>query len=369
MSAAPGGGRPWWRLAGRMLRQYVEVRAARRAGRMPDCLPLLSLETTVACNARCRMCGFPTDYPAPAKPLSTAEWLDVIDEAAALGCLVISLGGGEPLLRRDAETLIERIEDHGITTLLHTNGALLDAERCRRLARRRRLAVALSLDSAQRARHDALRQLRCFDTLVAAAEYFARHAPAVRVSFTFTITGENFREMVEVMRLARAIGVRTVRFTPLHENLQHRHRAAESFAPLRLQEGELPELARCIEETLAFAARHGMITNSRRFLRAIPDYFRGRVAHDCYAGFFYASIDPGGQLFPCYDIQDGLDLRACGGLAAALASPRMQALREQVRQCRRRCWNVGTAEPSLRLNGPAAAMLPQLAREALFYLR
>jgi pyrroloquinoline quinone biosynthesis protein E len=362
-------GRPPWKLAARLLYQYVDVRRARRGGRVPRCLPLLSLETTLACNARCRMCGFPSDYPAGGLPLSTPEWLALIDEAASLGALVISLGGGEPLLRGDTEALVRRIDGHGITTLLHTNGSLLDPDRCTRLAESRRLAVAISLDSHQRERHDELRRLRCFDTLIAAARYFVARAPQVRVSFTCTVTGENFRELPQILALARDNGVRTVRFTPMHENLQHRFRAAASLRPLRVAESSLPELRGIIEQVIDDARRHSMITNSPHYLRRIPDFFVGPVPHDCYAGHFFYSVDPYGQIFPCYDIQSGLNLREAGGLARALASEAMQDMRAQVRACERRCWNIGTAEPSLRIGGDLAAGLPQLAREALFYLR
>lgn len=358
----------WWQLGSTLWRQYAELRAAQREGRAPTCLPLLSLEITTRCNARCRMCGFPSDYPSPKPALTTAEWIALIDEAAGLGTLVISLGGGEPLMRKDAEALIARIDGHGMTPLLHTNGALLDPARCQRLARHRRLAVALSLDSPDRQQHDALRQIECYDRVIDAARFFAQHAPRVRTSFTCTITAENFRDLPELMRLADALGVRTVRFTPIHENLQHRFRDAAGLAPLRLCADDLPELRRIIETVIAYARRHGMITNSKQFLRRIPDFFRAPVPHTCAAGFFYASIDPAGQLFPCYDHQSGLDVRDAGGLAAAFRSAPMDALRRQVMACRHRCWNVGTAEPSLRLENPLS-MLPQLARETLFYLK
>lgn len=348
-------------------RQYVDVRAARRRRGAPRSLPLLSLELTTLCNAHCAMCAFPGDYPAAPAPLRTDEWLAVIDEAAALGTRVISLGGGEPLLHPDVEALIERIDGHGITTLLHTNASRLTAERCARLARFRRLSVAMSLDSHRREQHDALRGLACFDRLLEAARWFVAEAPQVGVSFTFTVTARNWPDMRATMALAAGLGVRAVRYTPLHENLQHRFGQAGERAALRPAEGELPALRAEIEAVLAYARAQRMLTNSPRFLRAIPDYFRGPVAHACQAGFFYASIDPGGRLFPCYDHQGEANVRA-GGLAAAWRSEAMDRLRTQVVGCARRCWNVGTAEPSLRLGG-GLAMLPQLLREARFYLR
>jgi len=178
------------------------------------------------------------------------------------------------------------------------------------------------------------------------------------------------RDLLGIMRLAHDIGVQTVRFTPVHHNLQHRFRDPADFAPFALPDAALPELAAQLEDVIAFARKHRMTTNSRTFLRAIPAYFQGRVPHDCYAGFFFCSIDPFGRLFPCYDHQSTLNVRGEGGLAAAFASPAMAALRQRVTDCRQRCWNIGTAEPSLRMD---LRQLPahgsQLLRESWLMLR
>jgi len=176
--------------------------------------------------------------------------------------------------------------------------------------------------------------------------------------------------MLATMRLACDLGVRTVRFTPVHENLQHRFRDRAQLAAYAVPPEERPALREEIERVIGFAAANGMITNSRRFLRAIPDHFAGRVAHRCFAGFLYAHVDPFGNVFPCYDHQGALNVRAAGGLAQALKSPEMDRLRHCVDACTHRCWNVGTAEPSLRMDLPAlTAQLPQLVRETLFFLR
>ncbi len=357
-------------LAARMLRQFVDVQTARRALRAPQSLPLLAIDTTVSCNARCGMCAYPTHYPANESALSTDELRAVIDDAAALGALVISLGGGEPFLRTDAEEVIGHIDGYGITSLVHSNGSLLTPARRERLAAHRHLALVLSLDSHRRTTHDELRGLTCFDRVVAAARHLARHAPHVRLGFTFTVTAHNFCDMLGVMRLACDLGVRTVRFTPVHDNLQHRFGSRDDARGYAVAPQDLPALRDEVERVLAFAREHGMITNSQRFLRSVPDHFRGRVEHRCFAGFFYAYIDPSGNVFPCYDHHAGLNVRRDGGLAGAWRSPMMDVLRRRVVDCRHRCWNVGTAEPSLRMDlRTLTGQLPQLLRETMFFLR
>jgi len=348
--------------------RYVDVKRARAAGRAPASLPLLSLELTQECNARCGMCGFPTTYPRGGRALSTDEIFSIVEQARALGALVISLGGGEPFLRSDTDAIIEHIDRAGITPFVHTNGALLDDARCRRLARLSGAIVALSLDSHRRSIHDRLRGLDCFDSVIGAARYLATNAPKVRVVFTFTITALNLGDMLSTARLARDLGVRAIRFTPLHENLQHRRLPREKLAPYRLRADHLPRLAAEIDRVLRFARRSRMICNSPAFLRSAPASVEARVGHDCFAGFFFCSVDPYGKLFPCYDHDDGVHLRDYADLGAAFRSAEMDRLRAQVLACRHPCWNVGTAEPSLRLNRRfALAQAPQLLRESLFF--
>lgn len=354
----------------KMLRQFIDIRRARKAGGPPCTLPVLLIETTAECNARCGMCGYPTDYPAVGAPLRTDELMRLVDEAAALGTLIISLGGGEPFMRKDTEQLVAHIDGHGISSLVHSNGSLLTLERCARLAANSHLVLAMSLDSPRRFDHDAVRGVACFDRVVGAASYFARQAAQVRIILTCTITGQNYHDLIGVMRLARDIGVSTVRFTPVHYNLQHRFRDPADFAAFAMPQAALTELAEQLEAVIAFAGRHSMMTNSRAFLRAIPAYFQGRVAHDCYAGFFFCSVDPYGRLFPCYDHQSELNVRGEGGLSAAFKSPAMDTLRQKVIRCQQRCWNIGTAEPSLRMDlNHLAGHGVQLLRESWLMLR
>lgn len=353
-----------------LLRRYVDLQAARRTGRAPRSLTFLSIEIIQDCNAHCAMCGYPTDYPKGERLLSEAELNAVIDEAASAGTLLISLGGGEPFLRPDAERLIARIVGQGMNALVHSNGSLITPSRLRRLAELRRLVMSFSVDYPTRAEHDRQRGVPCFNRIMTASTHIASAPGAARVAWICTVTRQNAGRLLAIMQLAHDVGVRTVRFTPVHDNLQHRFKAGETLRFFGLGEKEKAVVADQVERVLDFAGRKAMVTNSAQFLRGIPDAFRGRIAHRCAAGFLFCVLDPYGSLMPCYDHGPGIDLRAAGGLMAALESPAMDALRRRVLACGQRCWNIGTAEPSLRVD-PANLLRQgvQLAREALFFLR
>src|SRR6478672_2507881 len=143
--------------------------SARRAGRPPAHLgvacaqmrdllhrPLRDLRVSVTdrCNLRCRYCmprevyGAGFAYLARAELLSFEEIDRLVRVLAGLGVERVRLTGGEPLLRRGVERLVEmlvRIE--GIRDVsLTTNGVLL-AHRARALKQSGLVRVTVSLDA------------------------------------------------------------------------------------------------------------------------------------------------------------------------------------------------------------------------------
>ena len=62
-----------------MLRQFIDIRRARKAACAPCSLPVLLIETTADSNARCGMCGYPSEDPAEGAPMRTEELMRLVD--------------------------------------------------------------------------------------------------------------------------------------------------------------------------------------------------------------------------------------------------------------------------------------------------
>jgi GTP 3',8-cyclase len=115
----------------------------------------LRISLTDRCNFRCTYCMpkeiFGADYPyiTNDEMLSFDEIIQLVKATVLLGVSKIRLTGGEPLLRRDIETLIERIaEVKGVKEIaLTTNGSLLTARRARSLRQAGLHRVTISLDA------------------------------------------------------------------------------------------------------------------------------------------------------------------------------------------------------------------------------
>jgi radical SAM protein with 4Fe4S-binding SPASM domain len=91
-------------------------------------LARLDIELTERCNHACLHCSVVRpagDLEAKAREWPAERWLTLLDEAAALGCLVVRFTGGEPLLRPDFEDVYRRARALGLRVLLFTNATLV----------------------------------------------------------------------------------------------------------------------------------------------------------------------------------------------------------------------------------------------------
>src|ERR1700683_3268812 len=85
---------------------------------------VLMLEPLFRCNLACAGCG-KIDYPDPIlnQRLSVAQCLEAVDEC---GAPVVSIAGGEPLLHREIEEIVEGIIARKKFVYLCTNALLLE---------------------------------------------------------------------------------------------------------------------------------------------------------------------------------------------------------------------------------------------------
>ena len=112
---------------------------------------------TAPCNLKCIHCyGNVEDLPS--ERLSTPQQLKVADEIIRAGIMRQILSGGEPLMRRDTLQVIEKLTDHGVATILGTNGTFLSAQMMKTVARCTR--VEISLDSMDERVNNELRPSR-----------------------------------------------------------------------------------------------------------------------------------------------------------------------------------------------------------------
>lgn len=107
---------------------------------------LVQLVVTRRCNLACGYCH---EYDGVSPPVDTALLEQRIDHAAALGTLVLTLTGGEPLLHQRLDELVARVASHGVVCTLISNGYALTREWVRRLNDAGLTMLQLSVDNIE----------------------------------------------------------------------------------------------------------------------------------------------------------------------------------------------------------------------------
>lgn len=117
----------------------------RRSDRVPALPVEYIVETTAKCNLYCPMCPR-ENHPQPKEDMSAEIFERLVGQASATGEHMMLIGLGEPFLDPAIFDRIEYCERHGISTLLSTNGTLLDEKAAERLLDSRLQHITLSFD-------------------------------------------------------------------------------------------------------------------------------------------------------------------------------------------------------------------------------
>lgn len=184
------------------------------------------VELTARCDHACDHCYNAWKNPgqhAP-EPLNTAEttWLldRLVDEA---GCELITLTGGEPLLRPDLPTIVAHLHGRGVKLNLISHGGLIDDAAITRLGTGTITTWELPLLAGGRELHDSLSgRPGAFDRVTAAIA--ALKDAHQRIVAVFVAMNPNLDQLERVVELCVALGVDGLminRFNPGGEGGRH----------------------------------------------------------------------------------------------------------------------------------------------------
>lgn len=175
-------------------------------------------ELTKACNHRCVHCytvwGTPNlQYEQfEGRPLSTSAWKKLIDRLHKDVPTLqnIALSGGEPLLHKDLSEIVRFISDHGLSTVVITNGSKLTKERAQEL-HEAGAYFEVPLLSHRPEVHDKLTGIKgSWDIVVEnLADMVSLGLGWVSV---FVATRYNYRDLPQTLRLAIALGAEGIMY-------------------------------------------------------------------------------------------------------------------------------------------------------------
>jgi len=249
----------------------------------------LLCELTYRCPLHCAFCYNPIDFARHDAELSTADWLRVLREARALGAVQCGFSGGEPLQRKDLETLIAEARALGYYTNLITSGIGLNAERARRLKQAGLDHVQLSFQDSTREVNDFLSSTRTFDLKrEAAALIKANGWPMVMNCVIHRLNIDHVERIIElaVELDAQYLELANVQFYSWAQLNR------EQLLPTREQ------LKRAERITQQWREKLG---GKMKLIFVVPDYYETRPKK-CMNGWgnIFLTIAPDGTALPCH---------------------------------------------------------------------
>lgn len=249
----------------------------------------LLAELTYRCPLHCVFCYNPLNYAENRTELTTAQWIDVMQQARQLGAVQLGFSGGEPLLRDDLEALITEGHRLGFYTNLITSGVGLTESRMARMKIAGLDHIQLSFQDSTREMNDFLSSTKTFDLKANVAKLIRQYDfPTV---LNVVLHRHNLDHVERIIDMALQMEVDYLELA----NTQYYGWGLVNRAQL------MPTREQVVRAEAVVNAYRERIGNRLRILFVIPDYFEDRPKA-CMNGWgsVFLGIAADGTALPCH---------------------------------------------------------------------
>ena len=251
----------------------------------------LLAELTYDCPLHCPYCSNPTDMSDTKDELTTEQWFQVFSQARDMGAVQLGFSGGEPLLRKDLESLVEHARGLGFYTNLITSGIGLTEKRITKLKEAGLDHIQISFQGADPELNDAIAgrgnaYQQKFDM---AKSVKAQGYPMV---LNFVLSKQNLEQIADIMRLSCELEADYVELaTAQYYGWAYQNR--DHLLPSREQLVEA--------EAIVNKFRDEQDGKGPHFIFVTPDYFETRPKA-CMNGWgtTFLTVTPDGSALPCH---------------------------------------------------------------------
>jgi MoaA/NifB/PqqE/SkfB family radical SAM enzyme len=311
-----------------------------RLRRAPGRPTQVHLSVTDKCFLPCLHCDI---WKNKTPDLDGEIWAGLIDR---LGDWCAPAGmnfvGGEPLLRRDLESLMARAVRNGFEVSFNTNGWLVTDERARLISEAGVSIAYVSLDGIDASTVDHSRGREGSFTKAMEAIDRLDAQPNPRVVIASILHAENAREMAGLLEFVRDRGMQLV-VQPLYQNFGDNTYDPDWYKTSALwpkTDAALAEIDAAVGLLCAERLRGGAVCNAVGQLAAYKQHFRSPSVdngHQCRAGHSDLSIDPHGNVRMCYFLDPVATIFDSTPLPLVWDSATTLRRRWEVSRCGRAC--------------------------------
>jgi GTP 3',8-cyclase len=248
---------------------------------------LLNLEVTKLCNARCDFC----DYWETKHEIRLSDYRPIIKR---INPLVVSITGGEPMLRRDLPQVVRQIKECSIFifTTMVTKGDLLTVEKAHELFGAGLDQISISLDFLGK-KHDAYRGISGL------WEHLSNLIPQLgkissNIVLNTIIMEDNLDQIVDIAHQAKEWGVKV---------------SYSSYSVMKTNntthfiKQNLEKVKKVVDELIELRRRwKGVVVSTEYYLKEIPGYFEKAGVPECLAGINMVTVTPSGHIKRCSEM-------------------------------------------------------------------
>lgn len=286
------------------------------------------LQVTNRCNMKCSFCDF---WPNTDRDheLSVAHYRRLASQLGQLGNFLVSIEGGEPLVRQDLVQIVEAFSAQHIPTLF-SNGWYVTPENARALFQAGLGTCCISIDYPDAPRHDAKRCLPgAFERAWQAVDLLKAAAPrgGKQVAVMSVVMEDNWRDLEALLELSQAHGVGH-QFTLLSTGGFRRGRS-------HLDQLPGPEAA---EALLRWWRQYPHLRYFRDYFREMQAFLAAGPLPTCRAGVQSFNIDHIGNVAACIERIDTVYGNVKDESLASIHA-RMVADRQPIESCQQ-CWTA-----------------------------
>lgn len=247
---------------------------------------VINIELTNRCNAKCEHC-----LCWQAEPRE--ELSDYVDIVRKFRPCVVWFTGGEPLLRDDILSLINRIReaDPCLYLGMATNGWLLSPKLGKQLVDAGLDQVNISLDFIGN-RHDEFRKIKGLfqhiETIVPELKNMG-----LCVVLSCCIMRQNIDSLLPIAKLAEDWGIEV--------GYSCYSQAKTGVKDYALKSRQIEQVHKIIKTLCDWKKDHGFIKSSYSYLRKIPEFYQKGTLGTCKATKTWLYVTPDGYLKICPD--------------------------------------------------------------------
>ncbi len=265
-------------------------------------------EVTSGCNLDCRHCYHPSHEPRDDE-LSSERAMELLDELAAAGFLLLLISGGEPFTRPDIWDLLEAASLKEFAFRVLTNGTGLERDDIDRLAEMSPLSVDMSIYGQKRIHDEITRSPGSFRSTCRTGRLLTQNG--VRVTVKMPLMRNNLAEYRYVKEVADSWGAELITDASIFCRLDG------SRAPLEMRASE--------DQLIDFLVRRAQESGPYRPASNVQNVEPGTPM--CSAGRSGIHVSADGKVYPCVVWQEELGDLAKQTLDEVLSSKQFERVK------------------------------------------